>query len=261
VLSTCLVLCAYAKPRITGQLVEQIDEEVVPVEFKEEFAEYYARRPRAIGAQDLAEEDTDTEEDPEQQKQEDEQEKDQNEDEEEKGEEELKEGEITHNIETEAEGQNMVLKVVDRMKIMNKWINGIVENWEDIIKESGVVSEADMEEAQALGRSNALVSDDENVEYDMMEEAEEAEDTDKEATTTEGDDEELPSEGDDEELPSEGDDEELPSESDDKEAEEGDAEEAEGVDEEAEKDEDEAQIDESDAEMSDDSIADFMESI
>merc|ERR1719365_343364 len=197
VLSTCLVLCAYAKPRITGQLVEQIDEEVVPVEFKEEFAEYYARRPRAIGAQDLAEEDTDTEEDPEQQKQEDEQEKDQNEDE--KGEEELKEGEITHNIETEAEGQNMVLKVVDRMKIMNKWISGIVENWEDIIKESGVVSEADMEEAQALGRSNALVSDDENVEYDMMEEAEEAEDTDKEATTTEGDNEGLPSEGDDEE--------------------------------------------------------------
>merc|ERR1712142_1160994 len=75
----------------------------------------------------------------------------------------------------------MVLKVVDKMKIMNKWINGIVESWEEIIKESGVVPEADIEEAQAEGRSLAPVGDDDKVEYDMIEEAEAAEDKDKEA--------------------------------------------------------------------------------
>merc|ERR1712212_823569 len=214
VMASCVVLCAYSKPRITSQLMEQIDEDVVPVEFGEEFTKYYARRPRAIGAQDLEEVDDNMDK--------------------------AEEGEITRNIETEAEGQKTVLKVVDKMKILNNWIKGIVNNWEDIIKESGVVSRADIEDAKAEGRS--LLDDNEDTENVTEVETEDTQSEDKE---TQKNSKEVTEELDKTEEGSEGVDES------------GDAEEAEGIDEEiTEKDEANTAEDlASEAEKSNDSSA------
>merc|ERR1711962_1437828 len=206
VMASCAVLCAYSKPRITSQIAEQIDEDVVPVEFEEEFAKYHARRPRAIGAQDLEEVDANMDK--------------------------SEEGEITRNIETEAEGQKTVLKVVDKMKILNNWIRGIVNNWEEIIKESGVVSRADIEDAKAEGRSLLDDNEDNETQKNSKEVTEELDKTEK---GSEGDDEKSVSEVD----------------------ESGDAEEAEGIDEEiTEKDEANTAEDlASEAEKSNDSSA------
>jgi len=203
-------------------LEENIDEDVVPVEFEEEFAKYHARRPRAIGAQDLEEVDANMDK--------------------------SEEGEITRNIETEAEGQKTVLKVVDKMKILNNWIKGIVNNWEEIIKESGVVSRADIEDAKAEGRS--LLDDNEDTENVTEVETEDTQSEDKE---TQKNSKEVTEELDKTEEGSEGDDEKSVSEVDES----GDAEEAEGIDEEiTEKDEANTAEDlASEAEKSNDSSA------
>merc|ERR1712121_131247 len=66
--------------------------------------------------------------------------------------------ELSADIATETEGKDMVLNVVEKMKVMNSWIEDIVQYWEGIIKESGAVSEADIK-AVAEAASNRAAAD------------------------------------------------------------------------------------------------------
>merc|ERR1711915_712499 len=63
--------------------------------------------------------------------------------------------ELSADIATEAEGRDMVLNVVEKMKVMNSWIENIVQYWEGIIKESGAVSEDDIKAAAEAAGNRA----------------------------------------------------------------------------------------------------------